>query len=494
MKIKKVVLFLTLFAVACTPQDRDPDLSGLDLQKYPKEKLAEDFNLLVSSLKEAHTGLYWYSTKREFDSLVSLQKSKIKADLNGLQFYNVIAPVVAFTKEDHCDISVSEEVKEFLESKGKFLPLVVIHLNEKAYILNNPWDTPIKGHELVEINGQSIREIRNRIFNTFASDGYILSSKFRYLDFQKFSVEYAKVVSQPKEFQIKVLNPKTNKKESYRLNSVNLAELDRISQTVQKENKIKAEATTPASLEFTEKNTAILTLNTFSNRKFRKEGMVYKSFIDSAFKIIRERNTRNLIIDIRNNGGGSEGNEDYLFSFLTRKPYQKYKFVEASNVTFSFLKYTDYADTVDKKELEQNLRSEHYLTKQGRLLRKAGISIPEPLKLSPFIGNIFILTSGWTYSGGAEFASLMREHTNAVFIGEEVGGGYYGNTSGYIITLTLPHTQLPVEIPLLKFVLNVNKGTFGRGIIPQYKVQPTFEEFIRGYDAELEFVKRKLSL
>ncbi len=87
----------------------------------------------------------------------------------------------------------------------------------------------------------------------------------------------------------------------------------------------------------------------------------------------------------------------------------------------------------------------------------------------------------------------MNEHTKSIFIGEETGGGYFGNTSGTSLELTLPNTKLKIDIPILKFVLDVKKGESGRGIIPNYKIEPTFKEFINGYDTELEYAKKLIN-
>lgn len=48
----------------------------------------------------------------------------------------------------------------------------------------------------------------------------------------------------------------------------------------------------------------------------------------------------------------------------------------------------------------------------------------------------------------AEFYSVAHYHRHCSFIGEEVGDGYYGSTSGYDLRLTLPHTKIRVTIPL----------------------------------------------
>lgn len=489
--MKKLLTIISLLFIFSCKQSENitneiSSFQNLELKQLPLSDLQSDFDLLVNSLKEAHTGLYWYSTEKQFDSLVSAQRTLLKDNLNSLQFYNIVSPIVAFSKEDHCDISLSDELNNTFTEKGFFLPLIVTNLNQKPLILNQPY----KGLELVEINGIKIEEIYQRIFNTFASDGFILSSKYRYLDLRGFSREYAKVIDQQKENTIITKNLSTGKTETHQLKSVSYKKLSELMTQVFSENKIREEIDKPGELLFQENNTAILTFTTFGNSNFEEYNMNFKQFVDSSFTEIAKRKSKNLIIDLRDNGGGSEGNEDYLFSYLIDKPYNKYKHVELSKFSFSFLNHTDYSSPEDRKELEDELKAENEKSNKGKIYRKTGIYVPEPLKSNPFKGQVYVLTSGWTYSGGAEFSTLMKEHTKAIFIGEETGGGYYGNTSGTSLELTLPNTKLVVDIPILKFVLDVKKGKFGRGTIPDFEIQPTFDQYIKGYDTELEYAKK----
>jgi hypothetical protein len=165
----------------------------------------------------------------------------------------------------------------------------------------------------------------------------------------------------------------------------------------------------------------------------------------------------------------------------------KYKYVQAPAFSFSFYQYTNYI--INWPRLEKMLSREHYLEKDGRILRKPGVMAHEKPQPDPYKGEIYVLISGLTYSGGSEFATLMRNHTNAVFIGEEAGGGYYGNTSGNRIVLRLPNSKLEIGIPILKFVLDTPKGDvpFGHGVLPDYQIQPTITQFLNAYDAGLEF-------
>lgn len=456
------------------------------LAKYPAKALQGDFDLLVSSLKEGHTGIYCYTTAQSFDSLVAAQRAMIQDSMNGFQFYNIVSPIVAATKEDHCDINLSDELKGFLRQQGKFMPLSVLNSGDDTFILNDTISgQSFKGARIIAINGMPIQAIKEKIYRTFGSDGDILSSKIAFLEGIKLAIEYAKVIGQPESFDMTVMNPSNGSQQTVSVKSVTFDALKTIETRVDSTYHTDTNKP-PASFEYLDGNTARLTFNTFSNSRFRKQHMNFQEFTDSCFNVLLKDKPEILIIDMRENGGGSEGNEDYLFSWLTDQPYIKYDSVELSRFEFSFINHTDYAADSDRIALYKELREENELTGHGKILRKKGIYTPTPPRAHPFKGFLYILTSGWTYSGGAEFCSLVREHTNAVFVGQETGGGYYGNTSGTMLELTLPVTKLSISIPILKFNLAVHKGIPGHGVIPDFEVKPSFESFSKGIDQELD--------
>jgi C-terminal processing protease CtpA/Prc len=481
-----VLVFLSSCAATKNQEKEGTNVAVRTLPNYSENELLQDFDLLIRSLKEAHTGLYWYSSEKQFDSIAAIQRNKINDSLNGLQFYNILAPVVAFTKEDHCDISISDETKLYLNENRFFLPLYVKNIGKDIFIVNDLTIDGInlKGLEIIAINGEKMEQITSEIHHTFAADGYIESSKEVFLDGSNFSVQYAKVITQRNVNQLKVRDAENNE-HTIDIRSINKIELTQIAQNTIQANAFHT-SELPAEFKIIDAKTSLLTFNTFSNRDYKNAGMNFKIFVDSVFTEINQGDIQHLIIDVRENGGGTEGNEDYLFSYLTNKPYNKYKEVELSNFEFSFIQYTDYSSKTDTKELYNELRKENRQLENGKIIRKPNLYIPEPPKENPFSGKVYILTSGWTYSGGAEFCSLMKEHTNALFIGQEVGGGFYGNTSGTVLELTLPVTKIKIDIPILKFNLDVSKGIFGRGVIPDYTTVTTFEEYINGTDKEIE--------
>ena len=55
---------------------------------------------------------------------------------------------------------------------------------------------------------------------------------------------------------------------------------------------------------------------------------------------------------------------------------------------------------------------------------------------------------GGSFSTTCEFLSTLHHHHRATFIGEETGGGYYGNTSGMSLPLVLPNSKIVMPMQL----------------------------------------------
>ncbi len=103
-----------------------------------------------------------------------------------------------------------------------------------------------------------------------------------------------------------------------------------------------------------------------------------------------------------------------------------------------------------------------------------------------FDGKVWILVSGRSFSTTADFCAIAHYHRRGSFIGEEVGGAYYGNNSGYSFRLTLPNTKVRVDIPLWKYVNAVSGYAYPRrGVMPDYPVQPTIQDVLNGVDTEM---------
>lgn len=459
----------------------------VDLTLFSKEQLLEDFDLLTKALKEAHTGLYWYTTPVAFDSIVTQQRQLISNNQSALDFYTTAGRVVEAAKEGHCEIKLDTDSKNYLYAKAQFLPICSRFLDEELYALNEIRGK--KGLQIVKINGVTIDKLTAKLFNIIPSDGFNETLKYEWLNNGKFSWFYSILFPSNQKAHFTFYDEDKNKSFDEEVATVSFDSLSAICSTVGQPFE-RLEESYRNEFSIIDHKTALLSLPDFYN----DPPTVFHNFIDSVFLEVRSNNIEHLIVDVRKNEGGYEGYEDYLFAHLTDKPYQKYRYVQGSAFDYSFYEYT-HINTPEKEEnFSRALQKELYRDVDGRILRKPNFMPPEPVKADAYDGKLYILTSGLTYSGGSELASLVKAHRNATFIGRETGGGYYGQTSGFFLILTLPNTHINIRIPLLKFSVNVfsNEVPFGRGVIPDYEVHPTVEDILREKDTEMKFTLKHI--
>jgi C-terminal processing protease CtpA/Prc len=88
-----------------------------------------------------------------------------------------------------------------------------------------------------------------------------------------------------------------------------------------------------------------------------------------------------------------------------------------------------------------------------------------------FTGRVWVLIDGGTFSTAAELCAVLRSLRRAVFVGEETGGTYEGNSSGTFAILTLPHSGVRVVVPLVRYLLAGRPAArAGRGVLPDHPV------------------------
>lgn len=472
--------------------------SAQDFGNFPsikKEKLLNDLDILYQALNKFHSGMYWYTPKDSVDLAFQLARKSITQDLNVLEFHKLIAPLVALSREDHTDIYLPENVKAKTNKEGKLLPFTFVFLGKALYCVKNAsdfQDFALEGKRIETINGETPITIVNKIGNLFASDGFIKTVKYSDLEGFSFSKYYFYYYGEVNQFEIKLKDIQAPLK-------VKAITKDEINKRLNKRYKKakKSEEKDLLAYKILHDSIAYLGIHTFSNSDI-KEGSKeknLKTFLVNSFKSIKENKIQRLIIDVSENGGGTEGNEGLLFSYLGEN-YQKYLKVRAKTQravldngvdepitlkTFGFLERTFANKKMEDGSYERKKRAGHGLMAYKK----------EPKY--KFSGKVYVIISPVTYSGGSEFSNMMYTNDLATFVGQETGGGYLGNTSGYSQELVLPNSKIEIDIPALQFVMNVKpKLPLGSGVLPNHKVIPTFEQYLNGENASLKYILEQL--
>lgn len=115
--------------------------------------------------------------------------------------------------------------------------------------------------------------------------------------------------------------------------------------------------------------------------------------------------------------------------------------------------------------------------------------ISKPATKYHFDGNIYVLQGGLSFSAATLFASNLKGQKNVTIVGEESGGGYYGNTAMFLPTVILPNSKLRVILPLYRLVIDSSRQKNGRGVLPDIMIEPNSAAIKAGKDLKIETIK-----
>lgn len=435
----------------------------------PARLLKVDLQILRQTLEEAHPGLYWYTSKKEMDSYLDSLEASIDNPMEKLEFMKLLMPAIAKVRCGHTNLRFAEDISPDMLAKSRLFPLGVIVINRKLYIRENPVDPAQTGFEIKSINNIATNEIINRIVDIIPADGFSSSFKYHLLSTAVFQEGYALLYGEPDEFIVDAAGTDGN---SVQLKLKSIPANDFI--------RGRRVENAGIDLKFEKDNTAIITIRTFVISR-----SAFNSEIASVFEKIRNNNSTQLIVDVRNNGGGNNVNVTELFSYLSDKPFYHLRKTEVTGKTLTHSRHiTNYEEIANARStLSADGTYEVDDQYPGRTLR-------EPAS-NAFNGKLIVLANGGTNSAASEFVALVHGNKRGLIVGEETGGCYYGATGGRYLSLVLPNSTLRATIPMVRIYTAVPEDfknqPKGRGTFPDHEVLLTREDLRSTADKMLEF-------
>lgn len=196
----------------------------------------------------------------------------------------------------------------------------------------------------------------------------------------------------------------------------------------------------------------------------------YKSEIDSLLKANEQvlHSTPNLILDLRDNGGGSDNSWQSLIPYIYTNPIKSIGAdVLASETTISAYKKLLEKKNFSKDDIKDiNSRIARMEKGKGKWITSNEDEIDSSFKPKAFPKKIVILINKWCGSSTEEFLLAAKQSSKVILAGENtIGNLDYSNIvevpfSCYPYTLVYPTTR--------SRRLNINQGIDNIGIEPQY--------------------------
>lgn len=487
MKLRDVIYLVALILLTACSTSR----KSFSEKKYSPAALKKDYVIFRGALEESHPSLYWFTPKDSMEIFFNEGYNSLTDSMTEREFRMRLLKVVTHIKCGHTSVSYSKKYSRYLDTADlKLFPLafkvwkdtlaVTANLNKNDSILT-------RGVIVTAINNYPAKFLIDTFFNYITTDGNSGTGKYQTLSsFGTFGVMYKNVFGLTDSFKINYIDywgfPGETIVPVFKPAPDSLDKADSLKPekyTPKERRNTRSFSTRNIQVDTTLKS-AYMLLNTFA----RGNGL--RKFFKYTFKNVEKLKLQHLVIDVRSNGGGDAGNSTLLTQYLTDHSFvvaDSLYAIKRSSKYRSYIKlqplYWLATTIITKKKADGNFHFGYFERHTFK-----------PKKKYHYNGNIYILTGGNSFSATTLFAQQLKGQPNVKIIGEETGGGGYGNTAWIIPDLTLPNTKLRIGIPKFRFIMKKDLVKEGRGVMPDIYAAPTAIDIRDGIDVKLEAVKQ----
>jgi len=465
-------------------------------KKFTTQELKKDYQLFRNILEKSHPSLYWYISKDSLDYYFDNAYASIKDSMTESQFRMLLSFVISKIDCGHTVVKSSKAYTKYFDTAQlKTFPLGLKFWKDTMIVTANlnRRDSVIKrGTVLKSINGLTQPQLTDTFFNYISTDGHSECGKYQSLSTGfAFASLYKNIFGYQDKFDISYLDSNGQEQQkTIPLYDFRSDTMNRMSFPV--DHLTRKKKTPPPKFSFFTSNlqldttgsTAFLTLNTFDrNNHLRK-------FFRQTFKAIEKNHIRYLIIDLRSNGGGDAAISTLFTRYLIDKKFK------VADSLYALNRKTKYDRYIEKSFLYNTML--FFVTKK-RSDGKYHFGYFErhyfdPKKKNHFEGQAYLLLGGNSFSATTLFAGALKGQKNITLVGEETGGGYYGNTAWIIPDVTLPITKVRFRLPRFRLIVDKSREKDGRGVMPDVWAVPSTEAIRKGIDFKAEKVRELIEM
>ncbi len=467
----------------------------------------KDIDYAYQKLQQLHPALYWYIDESELTGKFDSLKNSISEPIVPAELYQKIAPVIAQIREGHLRLVPPEkmlsrkELKKLENQKGLLGRMNYVIDGDRIFVKDNVdhFEGIKVGTEILKIKDKSSKDYLEQYRKFVNSDGYNTT-------FQKYSLARR----WPIFFTLENGILDSVKIETRYLNETKTFYIHREKQTKKEKKEIKKQVATykkdenkktkdynPIIRSFNrdlqylgeDSSIAYMKIKSFSGTYSRK-------FYKKSFNELKNKNSQYLIIDVRDNLGGSLSEIQNLYSYLSSS---KFTFINDIEVTsrksmfhanyfsefspilqpFAVIAYPIYfiGTAISTKN------------KDGKIyLRNNNLFTSHQPKKNAFKGKIYVLINGSSFSASSILASKLKNDHRAILVGEETGGANDGTVAGRYATKKLPNSKIILPIGLMKIQPNIIFTHTKKGVTPDITIVPTLRDILSKKDLQLKWV------
>lgn len=438
-------------------------VNSFSSKKYSVKELQEDFIYLRTQIQNKGTVIYLYNSKKETDSYLDSVFNCIKEPMTEIEFFRFIAPVQAFFKDVHTQITPSSSLRNSFFQNQYLFPLSIEIINNKVFIEENFSSNSNLNfdQEITSINGIPMYSVLNKCSLILPREGYDTGHPLFWLN--KDFLYYYYFTYGPSETYILELKTKDGTTQTQTVQGISIKTLWSIFDERNPDiNQLNIYSQVNDSLK-----TITLTINTFNDKIIKENHKAsFRKIINEQFDTILKTGYSNLIIDVRNNDGGNSGDAKKVMKYILNSPFEMKKSVR-----------------VVKNKHEEDLMKRTRTAFNGQFQR--GTYKPHKVR---FNGDVYVLVNAGSTSASVVFAATLEKHNRATFIGTEMGGNPIVMGGGlWDFYKKTPNTKITFSVGNKCSILNELALNTGHCLIPDHVVEKSYEDFLAGKDSQMLF-------
>ncbi|MEJ8802776.1 S41 family peptidase [Pontibacter sp. H249] len=466
----KVKLWLFIWIVGIMPLK----LTAQNNEKqFPASAVKADLAYMYDQMEKSHYNLYAYVDKTAYKATFNKILQSVPQDtISLLDATKLFQRVAAIANVGHNEVDFpAPSYINYLQQGGTVFPLELALEDGKAYVSRLYTDNPnVKlGEQVLSIDNTPIKQLQQKIHPYLSAERpYFKDVKLELWSFPRY---YWSVFGEREAFNVKV-KTQDGQVKTYTIKAIPALDYETTrTDVVLNEDR---------SYKFNN-GVAYLDPGPFSSSAEKGEEK-FKAFIDSAFTDINAKNSRTLIVDLRNNSGGHNAFSDYLIAYFADKPFKWYS---AFKLKTSELLKKQTRQTTPGLELDDYAQA--ILNHQNGEIFDFSFPVQEPMpEQKCFKGKVYVLVNRHTYSMAAVSAALIQDYGFAELVGEETGDVPTLYASQF--SFPLPETGVIVKVPK-GYIIRPNGDTQLRGVVPDHKVR---DHLLDEQDEILNYTLQKL--
>lgn len=446
--------------------------------KYGSEQLKEDARIFQDAILAMHPVVGYYESRKTYENGFTDLIASLNDSLTEKEFRLRLKLFLDQLHCGHSDVYYSKETMAIIaKQRFNFSPYLFLPIGEKVFLLGTMLDKPDssfhKGCEILSINGVGVDSMIRYMRRLITTDGYSPIAKDHYIQLG-FNTYYPALFSRPDTFTVNYVDGYIKKTIQFPAKKYrSLPQLPLRPKQDSLFHRIRRSGLAWRYLD-NNKKTMVVRIDAFSHSAY---GRAHRR----VFRKARLNGVNKIIIDLRNNGGGSLANSYNLLSYVMDRPVNQSLKTRVKN--YPLRQYT-------KGNVWFRL-TRFIFSRIGKHVVQGDTDVYVytivPRKRNHYNGALYVFTNGGTFSAAAMTAAYIKQRPNAMLIGEETGGAAEGCNAGVTAVYRLPNTGLRVFVPAFRIVHDVSPVKTGKGVSPNVTIHYGYKDLQLRRDLELEY-------